>query len=84
MSGISVTARVRVLLEIQAEGVWGEGCGLDQIHEQASREAVAELRRALSAQPLNGMDERARQSTAHRIRIMGEPVVEAIVAKRAG
>lgn len=80
---ITVRARVRVTLEIDAGSSWNSDCALDQVHAQASREAIAELERVLTVAPLSAMQERSRQGIAQRVRIVGDPLVEAIVAARS-
>lgn len=44
---ISVTARVRVTLDIPLSGSWGGECSLEQVHKQAIEEVDGKLRGAI-------------------------------------
>lgn len=65
---VMARARVRILLEVDASS-WGSDCQLDQVFAQAADSAVGQVRRALSV----------RGAPCPGIRIIGNPVVEAIL-----
>ena len=57
------TARVQVTVEVYA-GVWGADCTVDQIHKQASRDAVEKVKNLVNS---------------ISARVVGEPKVTAII-----
>jgi hypothetical protein len=61
----SVVAKVTVSVEIPSGSCWGPDCTMKQIHDQAVTGALGKLRKAL---------------TETGIRIVGEPLVTAILA----
>lgn len=65
MPKASATATVRLTVEVRNLGSWGEDCSLKQIREQATREAIQEVRGLLGRSDC--------------IRIVGEPDVSAIL-----
>ena len=63
MKRLQATARVRIVIEVDA-GAWGDDCTVQQINEQAGRDAVLRIQSAMRNQAL---------------RIIGEPHVTAIM-----
>lgn len=47
-----VTARIMVTVEVQIEQPWDAHASLAFIHERASADAIARLRRALNLEPI--------------------------------
>lgn len=41
------TAKIQVTVQVQA-GTWGSNCDLEQVYQQAGREGVEKIRKALS------------------------------------
>ena len=56
-------ARVRLVVEVDDCGTWGEACDLAQVQKQAAEEAVFKLRKQLP----------------HGAKIIGEPIVEMVL-----
>ena len=61
---VKATAKVKVTLEVSG-GSWGRECSLDQVFEQASKEALITVNRVIG--------------NSHIIRIVGEPEVTGII-----
>lgn len=77
MSDINLhtTARVTVHLEIKVSSTWGPDCSLEQVHKQAADEAIGLIR--------NAKDNAAMASKlAKSVRLMGEPLVTAIIVPK--
>lgn len=70
------SANVAVTIEVQNIGPYGEGCTADKIHDQTAREAVQELERLI-------MEGQKASPGGHRVRIVGEPVVTIVSARRS-
>lgn len=64
---VKAKARVQVLLEFPVNGTWPHDCSLAQVFVQARQEALAAVRKWTGDRP--------------DIRIMGEPVVTAVVVQ---
>jgi hypothetical protein len=69
---LQARTRVRVVLDIYPTDTWGQECELTQVYKQGKESAVNELRRVLKEWPGN------------RVRIVGEPEVEAVIATKEG
>lgn len=74
--GVVCTARVRVTIEI-TRGTWGENCELAQVYEQAGREALEDVQRALLM-----LREIQRGNPLRGAVVVGEPQVLAVIAGR--
>lgn len=70
-------ARVTLTIEMDLGDSWGGDCTVAQIHDQAAKAAVHQLRCGLV---INGLYT-AREAKQHA-RIVGEPKVEAILIER--
>lgn len=46
---VRATANVQVVVQIEAEGVWGDSCTLAQVHKQAKEDVEGQLRRVQEA-----------------------------------
>lgn len=53
MATFSATARVQVVIEIDAGTSWGPACTVEQVRDQAGREAVARLVRIIADSEAN-------------------------------
>lgn len=49
MAGKTATVKVRLVVEVDTRGAWGEDCSMGQIRKQGTEEAVNALRRAIEA-----------------------------------
>lgn len=74
MSNIHATARVQLTVEITGLGGWGDGCSIQQIHKQASEDALGKFSAAIVLL--------AKNHSIH-MRVVGEPKVNAIITERA-
>lgn len=70
-------ARVTLTIEMDLGDSWGGDCTVAQIHDQAAKAAVHQLRCGLVIDGLHA----AREARQHA-RIVGEPKVEAILVER--
>jgi hypothetical protein len=66
MSKVVAVARVRVTVEV-TRGSWGDDCKLEQVFDQAGREAAADIQNLIAKAGA---------------RVVGEPVVEAVLARK--
>jgi hypothetical protein len=66
MSQVVAVARVRLTVEI-VRGSWGADCKLDQVFDQAGREAASAVQNLI---------------TAAGARVVGEPIVEAVITRK--
>lgn len=65
---VSASAIVTLTIEVEAYSSWSAGCPVDQIHRQASQEVVSRITRAL------------RDGKCGKTRLLGNPVVRAVIA----
>ena len=66
-------ARVKMTIDLEADGTWGNDCSLAQILKQAEHETVEKVYRLVSgAHP------------RHKLAIVGKPVVTAVIAREKG
>ena len=65
---ISATARIQVTVEVDG-GTWGSECSMEQVFDQAKKEASIGVQSAI-------------QKSYPRGRVIGEPIVLAILTKR--
>lgn len=72
--GVICTARVQVTIEI-TRGTWGLDCDLAQVYDQAGREAVEEVYRAL------GLLREFKRGDLRSAVVVGDPKVVAVIAK---
>lgn len=68
------TAKVRVTLEIDVGSSWGNECKLDQIFDQASKEALGLLNHMIA--------EYKDEYLINRIKLVGKPEVDAIIVPK--
>lgn len=68
----TASARVTVTIEIDVRASWGDDCRVGQVHDQASREALGQLRQLIEADG----------HALRQMRIVGTPKVVAILATR--
>lgn len=69
----SVSATVQLTLEIKVGDGWGGDCDMDQVYKQARDSAVGMINEALRA---------GKESLQTRIKIVGTPLVSAVVVER--
>jgi hypothetical protein len=67
---IGATARVTVVLEIDASASWGPGCTVEQIQRQAGQETTFCLLNLLNASSMRG-----------RVRLVTPPTVSAVITR---
>lgn len=65
---LTVTARVRLVLDIPCQSTWGPDCDFEQVKKQAVEEAVSSLTNEFTS-----------QHTKHSWRLVGEPRVTAVL-----
>lgn len=75
----NMTARVRVTLEINVPGAWGDDCQLSQVYKQAADEAINILRGYFSLGDC--LQAGAQVMGKARAQIMRTPVVLAVTTE---
>jgi hypothetical protein len=68
---VGAMAIATVTVEISGLGSWGTSCSVEQVHRQASEEAVGFLRNLVAG-----------NRGEHRLRIIGQPEVKTITTER--
>ena len=76
-SEFTASANVRVAVEVQGIGPYGEGWTAEGIHDRVSEEAVNKVKQAFGV-----CASCAKQRTHGRFQIIGEPTVEIVMARR--
>lgn len=73
----TASANVRVVVEVQGMGPYGEGWTAEGIHDKVAEEAVNKVKHAF------GVCASCAKKRAHgRFQIVGEPTVEIVMARR--
>jgi hypothetical protein len=68
---VTATATATVTVEISGLSSWGTGCSVEQVHRQASEEAIGFLRNLAAG-----------DRGEHRLRIIGQPEIKTIITER--
>ena len=76
-SEFTASANVRVVVEVQGIGPYGEGWTAEGIHDRVAEEAVSKVKQAFGV-----CASCAKQRTHGRFQIIGEPTVEIVMARR--
>lgn len=66
-------ATVRIVVDIEVSGVWGEECTMKQVHKQAISEAEQTLGNLLSNIPAVQKSAATKIKPGHLIRVVIEP-----------
>lgn len=64
---VSAYATVQITVEVSGVGTWGPECSVDQVHRQATEEAIDKLRRVCQ--------------DSRDIRIVGTPAVKCVTTE---
>ena len=76
-SEFTASANVRVVVEVQGMGPYGEGWTAEGIHDKVAEEAVNKVKQAF------GVCASCAKQRAHgRFQIVGEPKVEIVMARK--
>lgn len=70
MSNRQAKVHVRITVEVDADGPWGEDCSVGQTWEQGARSAMSHL------------DQLIKSNAAHgRVRLIGKPKVTTVIVE---
>ena len=72
MSTTTVSARVKLEIEIVGDAPWSGECSVDQVHKQAAESAVGFIENLIDKIP----------GVRQRVRIIGKPTVTAVIVER--